>query len=93
MSHGIYRGTKVCLIKSPCPYLHKGPPSGHASLLGILGPLTDRVIFRITSLQQLETYQVPESQSKQGKYNQGHSGQVAVARCAALATGGSGRRA
>jgi hypothetical protein len=47
MSHGVYQETKVCLLKSPHPCLHKGPPSGHEALLVALEPLTDRVIFKL----------------------------------------------
>jgi hypothetical protein len=34
ISHRIYRETKVYIIKSPQPCLHRGPPSGHESPLG-----------------------------------------------------------
>jgi hypothetical protein len=34
MPHRIYRGTGVYFIRSPHPCLCRGPPSGHASLLG-----------------------------------------------------------
>jgi hypothetical protein len=43
MSHRIYRGTKVYLIRSPCPCLCRGPPSGHEIPLGYF----DRVIFKL----------------------------------------------
>jgi hypothetical protein len=46
MSHRIYRGTKVYLIKSPHSCLHRGPPLAMQALLVALESLTDRVVFK-----------------------------------------------
>jgi hypothetical protein len=42
MSHRIYRGAKVYLIKSPHLCLCMGPPSGHVSPLSY-----DRIVFKL----------------------------------------------
>jgi hypothetical protein len=72
MPHRIYKGTKVYLIRSPCPCLCRAFPNGHASPLGYF----DRVIFKLQDFSwQRRTRYLGCRANRQVKINKQEIGQ------------------
>jgi hypothetical protein len=75
MPYRIYRGTKVYLIRSPCPCLLRGPPSDHVSPLVTLIEL---FLNSKPSFGRGEPRQTGKAKQIDKKIDQGHSGGAAA---------------